>query len=106
MFLRNNKEMPIGCLAINIDFGLITYAWSVLNPKDKFDRKLARDIAQGRLEKALVLELKEAQVRGISNMSMHEISQMVMLHLSYNTSAPTRARKAAALWLASVPTAQ
>ena len=46
-FLRNSKREPIGCIvAIDKD----SIGVSLLNPKDEFDRKLAKKIAVGRAE--------------------------------------------------------
>lgn len=104
MFLRNQSGAPVGCLAIDINFRTITYGWSVLNPRDKFDRRLAREIAQGRLEKTLGLEFVKLPISNTGKVSMHDISRAVMHHLATNKLAPTRARKAATLWLTSVPT--
>jgi hypothetical protein len=46
-FLRNSKREPIGCV-VAIDKNSIGI--SLLNPKDEFDRKLAKKIAIGRAE--------------------------------------------------------
>jgi hypothetical protein len=97
MFLRDEKKQPIGCLAIQINEPNIYYAWSVVNPLDKFDRARARNIATIRLGLF-------AKCYGISNfitpdVSMHDVSRAVMQDLVLNKSTPTRARKAAELWL-------
>ena len=57
LFLRNydtpNKQ-PLGCVAMRVDRvkGEICYAVSVCSPKDKWNSKVARDKAAGRLIKA------------------------------------------------------
>jgi hypothetical protein len=54
-FIRDQKMFPIACIAfhdqydISGKYGTINYAFSVTHPKDNFDRKLARQIAIGRL---------------------------------------------------------
>jgi hypothetical protein len=121
MYLRDVKQNPVGCLAISIIDGKITYGLSVLNPLDKFDRKLARRIAVGRLT------IAPMTVPGIEHqLSMHTISSLVMRHLADNVDLrkiyvspfeftthfdedgryyklvpviPTRVSKAAKLWL-------
>lgn len=110
MFLRNESYFPVGCLAIVVDHNnLVSYNYSVLNPLDKFNRKLAREIATGRLASNPF----HVQLEPNRKHSMHEVSYAVMSDLAYNTSRntatalthpsssrhPTRAVKAAKLWL-------
>lgn len=111
MYLRDAKQNPIGCLAINIDrfSGKITYGLSVLNPLDKFNRVLARKIAAERL----AIKPFTAIFQCLTQLSMHDISRLVMEHILHNKNmtynkfaqlslcTPTRARKAAKLWLKS-----
>jgi hypothetical protein len=103
-FLRDSKGQPVGCVAIKTIDGkahngpggycMVEYQFSVLNPLDHFDRTLARDIASHRLEK-----------RSISagtlphHPSMHHITERVMEHLATAYPIPSRAKKAAKLWL-------
>lgn len=97
MYLRDNQYAPVGCVAISIDRRnhRLSYQYSVRNPIDKFDRKLARQLALGRMvEVPIHLPL----VRDMET-SMHMISEMVMRHLA-SSNAPTRAVKAAKYWLA------
>lgn len=54
MYLRNAKGHAVGCVVsrrVNstIEQDLVEYEISVLNPVDKFNRKLGREIALGRL---------------------------------------------------------
>jgi hypothetical protein len=96
MFLRDANYVPTGCLAINVDRKnhRLSYQFSVLNPADKFNRSVARQLALGRLlEKPIFVPLKRDE-----EINMHTISQSVMLHLS-NSKSPGRAIKAAKFWL-------
>lgn len=45
--------VPTGCLAyrVNSDMGRVEYEVSTHDPSDPFDRKMARDVASGRLDK-------------------------------------------------------
>lgn len=96
MFLRDSNYRPVGCVAISINRRdrVLNYQYSVLNPNDQFDRKMARHLALGRLVEAPV---KVQYARGTS-INMHLISEMVMLDIA-NSEAPSRAVKAARLWL-------
>lgn len=95
-FLRDSQFRPVGCLAINLDLRnhRLTYQMSVLNPADRFDRKVARQLALGRLVEAPV---SVPLPRG-KEFTMHDISEVVMRHVA-NSKAPGRARKAAKMWL-------
>lgn len=101
MFLRDSKDQPVGCLAIKLNSttSSLNYQLSVLNPSDKFNRKLAREIALGRLVNAPV-ELKCA------DNSMHFITLQIMNDLSKNAKAPARAVRAAKLWISKLSSGQ
>jgi hypothetical protein len=96
MYLRDEHYRPVGCIAIstNKDRSRIRYQVSVLNPVDNFERSLARHIALGRLvEKPFV-------IRGLNgDENNHEISTYVMHDIVKNPQLPSRAKKAAILWL-------
>lgn len=97
MFLRDKNRQPVGCLAFVIDAdNHIVYGMSVLNPKDKFNRTIARDVAMLRMnmfERSRFIPFHAAPY------TMHEVSEALMQDLLINPRAPTRARKAAQLWL-------
>lgn len=104
-YLRDLKGQPVGCLAIapicsDGQFGhKVSYHLSVLNPTDKFDRKIAREIATGRLDKNP--ECHTVPVP--ENADMHMITRSVMVDIMDSKSMPTRAVKAAKLWVADHP---
>jgi hypothetical protein len=96
MYLRSNEGHPVGCLAIlvNRKGAALSYGFSVLNPADKFDRKVARQLALGRLMEAPVTVNVMRE-----DLNMHEITRNVMKSLVINRKTPARAVKAAKLWL-------
>lgn len=96
MFLRNYAGTPIGCVAIVLhrSQGVVEYQTSVLNPVDRFNRAVARQLAYGRLvEQPLSVPVKK-------ECSMHDVSYAVMSGIASNPNLPSRAIKAAKLWLA------
>lgn len=95
MFLRNADGSPCGCLAISIDNNLVSYGLSTLNPRDKFNRKLARSIARDRL----ALKPFEFQLTLDVEPNMHIISSAVMEEIACNSMLPNRTRRAAERWL-------
>lgn len=96
MFLRDVNYKPCGCIAITVNRGNNTaqFQVSVLNPIDRFDRKVARQLALGRmLEVPITVSIP-------ANASMHDITEAVMAHIFDNkTKFPARAVKGAKLWL-------
>ena len=50
-FIRDDRGQPVGCIAYRVNGGKFEYEVSTHNPKDEFDRKLARKVAEGRLDK-------------------------------------------------------
>jgi len=95
MFLRNEGQ-PCGCVAISVDRRnrKLNYQFSVLNPADRFDRKMARHLALGRLVESPI----EIPYNKGEKLTMHDISERVLRHLS-KSKAPARAVKAAKTWL-------
>lgn len=94
-YLRDTNNFPIGCLAIKLsdNFAMVSYQVSVLNPRDRFDRALSRQLAKGRLlEQPIEVDLPD-------DFNMHVITRVVMNDMQNNSSLPTRARKAARYWL-------
>lgn len=97
MYLRSQQGAIVGCVACQVKRAgheyIGNYQISVLNPSDRFDRKLARAIAKGRLlENPHHIELPTVP-------SMHEVTERIMRSILVNKDAPTRARKAAQRWL-------
>lgn len=96
MYLRNVDGHAIGCLAIQVNHkqAMLQYGYSVLNPADKFDRKVARQLALGRLMESPI----EVSVMR-EDLNMHEITRSIMRSLVLSNKTPARAVRAAKLWL-------
>ncbi len=99
-FLRDENGQPVGCIAIRLSrdsgelhWDQVEYEVSVLNPLDKFDRAVARQLALGRM-----LD-NPSVVRVPVNPTMYEISCAVMKGIARDSYFPSRARKAARIWL-------
>jgi hypothetical protein len=88
---------PVGCVAIKVHKNgrSAEYQVSVLNPLDRFNRAIARQLALGRLAEAPFT----ARLPAGAPVTMEEITRAVMLDIATDTGAISRARKAAKLWL-------
>jgi len=88
---------PVGCVAIRVKGRKVEYGLSVLNPADPFNRKVARELAAFRLTDRPT----SLTVVGLSGpaLDMHDITEAVMTNLASDKDAPSRARKAAKVWL-------
>ena len=101
-YLRNSKGQPVGCVAIKLHqtgkaTNTVTYQVSVLNPDDQFNREVARQLALGRMvEKPCSVAVKRAA-------SKFEITTAVFDQIQHDTRMPSRARKAAKMWLTQHP---
>jgi hypothetical protein len=97
MFLRDKSGNPVGCLAIVAfpDSNVVEYQFSVVNlDQDDFDREVARGLALGRLvEMPITVRLPARKF------NMFDISRAVMKNLTRREGVPSRAIKAAKLWL-------
>lgn len=84
MYLRKDaindqlRGEPCGCVVIEAEPGKkeISYGFSFLNPKDTFDRSLARSIAAGRLRKHPIQVNLNSDIQ-----NLHEVSMLVMQDL-------------------------
>ena len=96
MFLRDSKGMAIGCLVYSLSpkRTKIRYQLSVLNPVDKFERSLARQIALGRLieDRFVIPGMTGTEPQNV-------LVANIMKNILVNDEVPTRAKKAAKLWL-------
>lgn len=95
MFLRADHGHPVGCLAISLDGGKVTYQVSTLNPADRFNRSVARQLAIGRMvEKPMTTSVDEKS-------SLNEVYRAVMQEIANSNEFPTRTVKSARRWLKS-----
>jgi len=97
MYLRDRRGSIVGCIACQVNRSghdyVGSYQLSVLNPADKFNRGVARQLAKGRLlESPRHIELPTVP-------SMHEVTERIMQNILLDKNVPTRARKAAQRWL-------
>lgn len=98
-YLKDSHGQLVGCLAIVVDrhSKKILHQVSVCNPVDEFDSKEARLLALTRLiEEPVKLPMPRR------NCNMNTITATVMKSLAQSKSAPSRATKAAKLWLKKV----
>jgi hypothetical protein len=96
IYLRDKRNQIVGCVAVKLHREKLyaEYRASVLNPMDRFERSLGRQLALGRLVEApFVVSLPSADC------DLHEAFKAVMSDISKDTGEPTRAKKAAKRWL-------
>jgi len=99
MFLRTDSGFPVACVAMKYSkAGMVTYGVSTQHPKDRFNRKLARDLALGRLVSSPWIAVVLGQ-----NPSAHDISRAVVSDLLKKAVLPSRTYSAAKKWLKKVP---
>lgn len=98
LYLRDDRGFPVACVSMKLDrhSSKVSYGMSVLNPKDNFDRGVARHLSLGRLvDMPNVVSVPQ-------NSNTHEVSFAIVRDIishSKNGTVPTRAAKAAKLWL-------
>lgn len=92
MFIRGSNNHPVGCLALKFNNGSVDYQVSTLNPVDRFNRPVARQLALGRLLEAPITITT-------NNSNIHDVVRSVMNHVINNKTVPNRTRKAAANWM-------
>ena len=94
MYLRNSAGVPEACVAYRVDesfgSGHVSFGLSVHNPADKWDRKVARYMAAG----ALLLEPTFTFVAD-NDRTTNAVATAVATLGGF----PTRAKKAAKIWL-------
>jgi hypothetical protein len=92
----NKKGEPVGCVAFTLDGDVLNFGVSVQHPSDAFDVKKAKGLALQRLIKAPNPSTFKSETDPVdSNVVIHH----VMTLLVSTSGLPTRARKAAKMWL-------
>lgn len=90
-FLRDEKRFPIACVASDV-VGLlkkkVAFAYSIYNPKDTFDKGLAKEVALGRLEKKGKTYGKVPFIKG-------EVKRRIAKAIATDDGIPSRVRAAA-----------
>ena len=99
-YLKDENGHYVGCIAIREHtpnagerYTLVEYRVSVRNPEDQFDKGVARQLALGRMVEA------PFTVRVSAHPNLHEVSEAVMKDIISDSGAPSRARRAAKLWV-------
>lgn len=90
-YLRDESRNPIGLVASHKVGEWIEFAISTWNPKDKFDKKIAKEVAVGRLKNN-----DSYLVRGGEKVKTRIMK--VLVDPGYRL-MPRKARKAAQLWI-------
>lgn len=93
MFLRGRNNHPVGCVAMQLFGDRAVYQVSTLNPSDNFDRRMARQLAIGRLVESPIHLVTGSQD------SVHDTTKAIMKHMSDNILLPKRSRVAAKRWI-------
>lgn len=102
MFLRGVNNFPVGCLAFSYtksasNTSTIQYQISTLNPCDAFDRRVARQLAIGRvIERPISIQID-------NNISYNEMVKRIMIDMVNRSEVPNRSRSAAVKWLNTNP---
>jgi hypothetical protein len=78
MYFRKDG-FPVGCVAYRIKDGVLEYGVSSYNAKDPFDKKVAREVAEGRLNKCPMI------IR-LSNGARYREVELSIAHNIYNLS--------------------
>ena len=97
IYLRNEKKTPIACLAVsyNRDSKSVSYGISTQNPKDTFDRTIAKTIATGRLiNKPITIDLSSE-----TKITAHIITRRIIENITATNDVPVRTFQAATQWL-------
>lgn len=97
--VENNKILagnPVGCVAMRVvqdgKQASVEFQISTVNPLDRFDRAVSRELAIGRMiDKPYFIDLPTAT-------SAHDISAAVMRAIAEHSGFPTKMRKGAKLW--------
>lgn len=109
-FLRNENKFPVACIASTIeqvvDGAIVRYAISTHNPKDPYDKKLARSMALERLaKKKMWVHVRETPFEKLVGSSIDLpddpklIKKMMLTEIANEADWPQRVRDAAKLWL-------
>lgn len=106
MFLRGSNNFPVGCVAFFSSRNsasnslTINYQVSTLNPSDAFDRRVARQLAIGRLvERPIVISTALH-----NNSSYNDTVNLIMKDMINRSEIPNRSREAAIKWVNAKPT--
>ena len=100
MYLRarasfpHTKGQPVGCIVYDNDGNSkVNWQISILNPVDHFNRELSRSLAIGRfVERPYTIIVNSPHTK-------HDTIRAILNEIAADHAMPSRARKAAQLWL-------
>lgn len=96
-YIRDKNGFPVVCLVYSrTEPGCLTFAYSCHNPQDKFDRKIAKNVAMGRFHKSpskFYFDVDSASLKNV----LHDL--MCSWARDTTKDVPSRMRKAAVQYL-------
>jgi hypothetical protein len=92
-FLHDKNRLPVTCVVTELKVSGVLFAVSTYNPIDIFSKRIARDVATGRL----------VTNGGSSVSSGKDVKVRILKAIISDTEMPTRTREAAKLWLKNPP---
>lgn len=100
-YLRNKQNHPVGCVASvrlkDLVAEPVAFALSSLNPKDQWNKKLAREIAINRLKNIVD---KPWMIRSISSADPSKIKELIIERIAQSYDRRfAQSREAAQYWL-------
>lgn len=112
-YLRDSKRFPVACIASKLEGNKLKYALSTHNPRDPYDKAMARNIAETRLALGRVVIERNTRkpsfpplqcVGGsilLGDEPTKEIKAKLLQEIATSSKLPQRATDAAKLWLES-----
>lgn len=92
-YLHDKKRFPVACVATQLKMSGVTYNVSTYNFIDEFSKKIAQDVAIGRLHTA----------GGKYISAGRDVKARILQSIAEDHDMPTRTREAAKLWLKNPP---
>lgn len=95
LYLRNRKNFPVACIAtrVNHDSKKMEYGYSVYNPNDQFNKSVAREEADKKIEE------KGFFTSWDQNLSAHKNTELVLKDLLSKSEIPLQLKVVAKKWL-------
>jgi len=86
LYVRDENRFPVGCIAYKRSSAdeaedITQFGYSIYNPKDKFNRHMARHVAEGRMVKTPRLHMAEVE-HAHPNAILHDICLTLQEELS------------------------
>lgn len=89
-YFRNERGFPVACLAFRINYQekVMSYGVSTWNPHDKWERRVAREVAEGRC-----LRNPELFYYNVDKIKTADILKDLMLEMARDKNLNSRVRK-------------